>query len=125
MIETIKTLVIAIVGIFIICRVIVDSWSSVMPGRIGAKSGTEAQKAREQHPVAYWVGRILMMTIGAWIVTFAILGSWNWNDGQSWHKAAQASKQACPQLAESGNATVKGELGFWPMLLKKSQIAGC
>ena len=77
MIETIKTLVLAIVGIFIICRVIVDIWSSVMPGRIGAKSGTEAQKAREQHPVAYWVGRILMMTIGAWIVTVAIMGSWN------------------------------------------------
>ena len=77
MIETIKTLVIAIVGIFIICGVIADIWSYVMPGRIGAKSGTEAQKAREQHPVAYWVGRILMMTIGAWIVTFAIMGSWN------------------------------------------------
>jgi hypothetical protein len=76
MIETIKTLVIAIVGIFIICGVIVDIWSSVMPGRIGAKSGTEAQ-AREQHPVTYWVGRILMMTIGAWIVTVAIMGSWN------------------------------------------------
>jgi hypothetical protein len=57
--------------------IIVDIWSSVMPGRIGAKSGTEAQKAREQHPVAYWVGRILMMTIGAWIVTVAIMGSWN------------------------------------------------
>jgi hypothetical protein len=33
-----------------------------------------AQKAREQHPVAYWVGRILMMTIGAWIVTVVIMG---------------------------------------------------
>jgi hypothetical protein len=35
MIETIKTLVIAIVGIFIICRVMVDIWSSRMPGHIG------------------------------------------------------------------------------------------
>jgi hypothetical protein len=35
------------------------------------------EKAREQHPVTYWVGRILMMTIGAWIVTVAIMGSWN------------------------------------------------
>ena len=74
MIETIKTLVLAIVGIFIICKVIVDIWSSLMPGHIGADADTDAHKARAQHPVGYWVGRVLMMTIGAWIVAVAIMG---------------------------------------------------
>jgi hypothetical protein len=67
MIETIKTMVIAIVGIFIICRVMIDIWSSLMPGHIGAVDA-DAHKTRAQHPVGYWAGRILMMTIGAWIL---------------------------------------------------------
>jgi hypothetical protein len=44
-----------------------------MPGHIGAESDADAHKERAQHPVGYWVGRILMLIIGAWIVAVAIM----------------------------------------------------
>jgi len=37
-----------------------------------AKLGAEAKKDHERHPVGYWLERIVMMAIGAWIVIVGV-----------------------------------------------------
>ena len=68
----IEGLGIAIIGALVISRIIVDIWPFLMPGRLGAKFGAEAKKGHQRHPVGYWLERILMMAIGAWIVIVGV-----------------------------------------------------
>jgi hypothetical protein len=57
----IEGLGIAVIGVFVISRIIVDIWPFQMPGRLGAMFGAEAKKDHERHPVGYWLERIVMM----------------------------------------------------------------
>ena len=68
----IEGLGIAVIGVFVISRIIVDIWPFQMPGRLGAMFGAEAKKGHERHPVGYWLERIVMMAIGAWIVIIGV-----------------------------------------------------
>ena len=69
-----KGLSIAVIGVLVTFRIIVDIWPFLMPGRLGITFGIEAKKDHERHPVGYWLERILMMAIGAWIVIVGVVG---------------------------------------------------
>ena len=68
-----KALLIVAIGASLIIRIIVDIWPFLVPGRIGAKIAAEGKTEQERHPVSYWIGRILMMVVGTWVIIFGIL----------------------------------------------------